>query len=171
VSRCSRMFKAIRKVATGRSRGATLTEVVISIVVLAFVVASVPTAMIVVHNMQAQQDERRVAEYLTRNQLEYIKSQCYHWGNVTGDCDYQRMNCQGYPVCYDKISFTENYYLEVVAVPIDKDTLQALPVLSGPTGPYVEDQGIQEITIYVMKSGQEIPVLVTTNYKVALGEE
>ncbi len=168
MSRCSRIFKAMRKVAAGRSRGATLTEIVIAIVVLSFVVASIPTAMIVVHNMQAQQDERRVAEFLTRNQLEYIKSQCYIWGNVTGDCEYQRMNCQGYPICYDTVEFTENYHLEVIAIPIDPITYEPLPEQSGP---YVNDQGIQEITIRVMKPGQTTPVLVTTNYKVALGEE
>lgn len=170
-----RKLRRIRRWALLRNaRGVTLTEVVIAIAVLAFVVASIPAAMIVVHNMQARQDERRVAEYLTRSQLEYIKSQCYIWGNVTGDCEYQRMNCQGYPICYDKVQFTENYYLDVVAVPIDKETYEPLPVLSGPSGPYVEDQGIQEITISVYTSrnpGSLTPVLVTTNYKVALGAE
>ena len=155
-------------------KGFTLTEVVIAIAVLGFVVASIPAAMIVVSKMQARQDERRVAEYLTRSELEYIKSQCYIWGNVTGDCEYQRINCMGYPICYDKVLFTENYYVDVVAIPIDKTTYQPLPVLSGPSGPYVEDQGIQEIIISVYSSrnpGETVPVLVTRNYKVALGEE
>jgi prepilin-type N-terminal cleavage/methylation domain-containing protein len=168
-------FRVVRRRALFRGRlGFTLTEIVIAIAVLAFVVASIPAAMIVVHNMQARQDERRVAEYLTRSQLEYIKSQCYIWGNVTGDCEYQRMNCQGYPICYDKVQFTENYYLDVVAIPIDKTTYQPLPVLSSPSGPYVEDQGIQQIVVSVYTTrnpGETTPVLVTTNYKVALGAE
>jgi len=171
--RLSHKFTWIRKLASGRSRGATLIEVVIAIVVLGFVVASIPTAMIVVHKMQAQQDERRVAEYLTRSELEYIKNQPYIWGNVTG--------YKGYPPLYDLVHFTENYFLKVVAIPIDKATYQPLDIKSRSCDhdpeescPYVEDQGIQEITISVYTSrnpGEMAPVLVTTNYKVALGEE
>jgi len=149
-------------------RGFTLTEVVIAIAVLGFVVASIPTALIVVSKMQARQDERRVAEYLTRSQLEYVKSQPYIWRNVTGDCVYK-----GYPPCYDKVQFAENYYIDVLAIPIYRDTYEPLPILSGPSGPYVEDEGIQEIFISVYGArnpGDMSPVLVTTNYKVALGE-
>ncbi len=163
-------FRGIRRRALLRdATGFTLTDVVIGIVVLTFVLASVPAAMITVHNMQARQDERSHAEYLTRSQLEYMKSQSYIWGNVTGDCVYK-----GYPPCYDKIEFAENYYLDVVAIPIDDTSYQPLPVLSGPNGPYVNDEGIQEIIISVYSTrnpGNLAPVLVTNNYKVALGEQ
>ena len=64
-------------------RGATLTEVVIAIVVLGLVVASVPTAIIAVHNFQARQRELRYAENLARSEFEYIKSQPYIPGNST----------------------------------------------------------------------------------------
>lgn len=166
----SHKFSWIRKVARGRSRGFTLTEVVIAIVVLALVVASIPATMIVVHKMQARQDERRFAEYLTRSQLEYIKSQPYNWGNVTGECP--RGCCEIYfPICYEKAPFTENYYLDFVAIPVNSITHEPLFDVESYSGGPVEDQGIQEITVYVYSSSKTEPVLVTTNYKVALGEE
>jgi Tfp pilus assembly protein PilV len=141
------------------SGGVTLVEVTIAIIVLALVVGAVLSAMVVVFNMQTHQDQQRIAEYLTRNQFEYIKTQPYIWGNVTGGSTWK-----GYPPHYDTVPFTQSYFLDVVAIPVDKDNYTALPVLPGPL---VEDQGIQKIIISVYSDRKSlVPVLVTTNYKV-----
>ena len=79
--RLSHKFTWIRKLASGRSRGATLIEVVIAIVVLGLIVASIPTAIMAVHNFQSRQRELRIAENLARSEFEYIKSQPYIPGN------------------------------------------------------------------------------------------
>jgi hypothetical protein len=79
------MFKRIvrlrRSGSFKRELGASLIEVVIAIVVLGLVVASVPAAIMAVHNFQARQRELRYAENLARSDFEYIKSQPYVPGN------------------------------------------------------------------------------------------
>jgi len=69
--------KLFKRALGGGSRGATLIEVVIAVVVLGLLVAAIPTAMVVVINAQTRQNEVRVAESLTRSELEYIKAQNY----------------------------------------------------------------------------------------------
>jgi type II secretory pathway pseudopilin PulG len=154
-----------RRVLLRSSVGFTLVEVVIAILLLALVVGGVLTTMVVVFNMQTRQDQQRIAEYLTRNEFEYIKAQPYIWGDVTSSPTQK-----GYPPYYDPVPSTENYYLDIVAIPIyasGEKYGEPLPVLFGPR---VEDQGIQEIIISVysgLKTENSAPVLVTTNYKVA----
>ena len=159
--------KYFRKTLCGRvllrsGVGFTLVEVAIAIALLGLVVGGVLTTMTVVFNMQTHQDQQRIGEYLTRNAFEYIKTQPYIWGNVTSSPTQK-----GYPPYYDPVPSTENYYLDTVAIPIDKVTYEPLPVLPGPR---VEDQGIQKIIVSVysgLKAENLAPVLVTTNYKVA----
>ena len=143
-------------------RGATLTEVVIAIVVIGFVVASVPAAMMAIHNAQFRQDELRIAESLTRNQFEYIKSQDYIWGNTT----------HTYPPVYDEVNPPlGSYFMDVMAYPIDPVTYARLdPAGKG----YVDDGGLQEIVITVYgfrtratQSGEYLPVIETKNYRAA----
>ena len=65
--------------------GASLIEVVIAIVVLGLVVASVPVAIMAVHNFQSRQREVRMAENLARSDFEYIKSQPYKPAYIPGN--------------------------------------------------------------------------------------
>jgi len=65
----------------GKSRGATLIEVTIAVVVLGLLLASIPAAIVVSINTQHRQYETRVAESLSRSQLEYIKARDYVAGS------------------------------------------------------------------------------------------
>ena len=71
--------KSIRR----SSRGATLVEVVIAIVVLSLITASVPPVLIMLNNSQFRWNEQTVAESLVRTQIEYIKGSPYIYGNAT----------------------------------------------------------------------------------------
>ena len=162
-----RYRKVSRRIPHGASRGFTLVEIAIAIVVIGFVVGSVLATMTVVFNMQTRQDKQRIAEYLTRNEFEIIKTLPYIWGNVTGNTSQL-----GYPPDYLALSLkmgiapvtTQDYWLDVAAIPVDKDDYTELPVLPGPL---VEDEGIQKIIIHVYSGLQSTkPLLVTTNYKV-----
>ena len=161
-----------RRVLLRSSVGFTLVEVVIAIALLGLVVGGVLTTMTVVFNMQARNDQQRTAEFLTRSEFEIIKSLPYISGNVTGNATQL-----GYPPDYAGLALklgigritTQNYSLDVVAIPIDNSTYQPLD-LACPTCDYVNDQGIQEIIISVysgLKKTGSAPVLVTTDYKVA----
>jgi type II secretory pathway pseudopilin PulG len=178
-----KLFKRnFRRAQRGTAEGFSLVEVAIAIVLLAIVVGGVLTAMTTVFNMQAHQDQQRIAEYLAKNEFEYINTLPYIWGNLTGSTSQ-------YPPQYDKVRSTQTsprdyYYLDVRAVPIgnssnpDRDCCpdhpcplppyEPLCVLHDPSGtPYVNDEGIQEIIISVYSGSHSSgPVLVTTNYKV-----
>jgi hypothetical protein len=160
VMRCKQVS---HKVPRGSSGGVALVEVVIAVLVLAILVGSVPAAMIAVSNAHFRANQIRIAENLTRNQFEYIKSHEYVWGNVT------------YPLVgygrYEPIPvYDASFGLTVDAWPIDPTTggnttkISELPVL-------YNDYGIQLITVTVYSFGQRREqsktLLVSTNYKVA----
>jgi type II secretory pathway pseudopilin PulG len=174
-----------RRVLLGKSVGFSLVEMVIAIALLAITVGGVLMAMTVVFKQEARQDQERTAEYLTRSEFEYIKSQPYSWGNDTGNGTRS-----GYPPQYLTLQNTQNYGLDVAAIPIGNSSnpnrdccgspcyqplpYQPLCILQDPSGNlYVNDEGIQEITISVYsykKTSGSAPVLVTTDYKVARWE-
>ena len=148
------------------SRGATLVEVTIALIVLAFLVGSVAAALLAASNAHFRSNEIRMAENLTRNEFEYIKSQDYKLGNVT----YPLVGEHGYQLILPDSGFG----LHVDAWPIDPTTgneiekdYGQLPVV------YKHDYGIQLITVEVYGLGQRYgepgakPLLVSTNYKVA----
>jgi hypothetical protein len=145
------------------TRGLTFVEIVVALVVVGFLVGSVPPAMIAIMNAQTRQEEKRIAEILTRNEFEYIKSQPYMWGNTTAPS----------PPYYHVVPAPiESFIIEVDAMPIDPKTYEPLLPPLGPSDPV--DLGIQEITITVYgyhlqsEDPEDLkPVLTTRNYKVA----
>jgi type II secretory pathway pseudopilin PulG len=117
------------------SRGATLVEVVIAVVVLGLITSSVPPVLILLNNQQFKWNEQTVAESLVRTQIEYLKGSPYIYGNATVPN----------PV-YEKVSYpTDGYSINVIAQPIhiDSGTQVHSPLPSG------QDEGIQEITVQV----------------------
>jgi prepilin-type N-terminal cleavage/methylation domain-containing protein len=128
------------------SRGFALTEVVVAVVILALILAAIPPVLVLILHSQFQWTEQRVAESLTRNQIEYIKAVGYIEGNVT----------------YPKPAYTavptpdETYDVIIIAQPIDSVTKEDLP--DG------EDEDVQKITIKILH-GDKL-VLQTVNYKV-----
>jgi type II secretory pathway pseudopilin PulG len=137
----------------GKSRGATLIEVTIAVVVLGLLLASIPAAIVVSINTQHRQYETRVAESLSRSQFEYIKAQDYTpWDKVCGWCA---------TMPYGKpLPSVENYIVQYESVPIS---------LAGEElGGGDEDSGVQKIVVNVFRdtpTGTK-PILETTNYKV-----
>ena len=148
------------------SRGATLVEVTIALIVLAFLVGSVPAAMLAVSNAHFRANEIRMAENLTRNEFEYIKSQDYKLGNVT----YPLVGKDGYQLILPDSGFG----LHVDAWPIYPSTGNEIEIDYGQLPVvYKHDYGIQLITVEVYGFGQRYgepgakALLVSTNYKVA----
>ena len=144
-----RMGRVCRKALLGSSRGATLVEVVIAVVVLGLITASVAPVLVLITKSQFSWSEQRVAESLTRNQMEYVKVAAYIPGNETSP-QYAEV-----PVPDD------SYDIVVVAQPIDPETKAELPLESEPD---VYDKGVQEITVSIYHVDRL--VLQTRNYKV-----
>ena len=55
-------------------RGATFVEVLIAIIVLTLVLASIPPVLLLITHSQFTWNEQRVAESISRNQVEYMKA-------------------------------------------------------------------------------------------------
>ena len=147
-----RIERCLRKNLLRNSSGVALTEVVVAIVVLALIVGSVPPVLLLITKSQFSWHEQRVAESLSRNQMEYVKVAMYEDGNAT------------YPLLpeYAEIDLSdealETYEIDIVAQPINPGTYN--PITSGP--PW--DLGLQEITVSIYHVDRLI--LRTTNYKV-----
>ena len=121
-------------------------EVVTALIVMGLLVASVPPSMIAIINYQTRQNEKRIAENIARNQIEYIKAQDYIWGNDT------------YPIRYDIIRPEINFGISVEAVPLSlsNDPETGNPWPADYWEPYTDeetgnvtifDEGVQEITV------------------------
>ncbi len=132
-----------RKALFSNSSGATLVEVIIAVVVLALITASVAPVLVLITKSQFSWTEQRVAESLTRNQIEYIKVATYIPGNQT------------LPQYAEVPTPDDTYDIDILAQPVDPVTRKQL--VAG-------DQGIQEITISIYHADKL--VLQTKNYKV-----
>lgn len=154
------------------SRGATLVEVTIAIIVLAFMVGSVPAAVLANLHTQSRANEIRVSENLTRSAFEYVKSQDY----IPGNASYPQYEI--IPVDVAGFGLT----VEVKPIKQEQGVVYATQEyydshLVGEVVLYDGDDGIQLITVKVygfgLRPGQsptEAPLLVSTNYKFAYGQ-
>ena len=154
----------------GHELGASLIEVVIAIVVLGLVVASIPTAIIAVHNFQSRQRELRYAENLARSEFEYIKSQPYKPGNSTlfnrfpsPYEDQTVMQAEDYSRLGGTY-FVNNYVYFVN--PTTNERFLATPQSIG------NESGIQEIVIWIwgVRGTDYVPIYTLSDYKTMTGE-
>jgi hypothetical protein len=139
--------------------GASLTEVVIAIVVLGLVVASVPLAIMAVHNFQARQRELRYVENLARSEFEYIKSQEYVPGN-SSQFRFPSPYLDQAVMQAEEPSLGGTYYVrnEVYLVIPGNLTTSQNPL---------DESGIQEIVIRIwgVRGTDYEPIYTYSNYK------
>ncbi len=134
-------------------------EVMIAIIVLGLIVASIPAAVMAIHNAQYKQNEQRIAENLARYEIEYIKSQNYVPGNATTIAEFNKAYDLGTPIRGGYIAMVDYY-------PINR--VDYTPYARGNSTAYVKDDGIQEIVVTVFgPRGQQLgPLYQTIDYKV-----
>jgi type II secretory pathway pseudopilin PulG len=149
------------------SRGSTLVEVVIAVVILGLITSSVPPVLILLNDQQFKWNEQTIAESLVRTQIEYIKGSPYIYGNATVPN----------PV-YEKVPVpSDGYSINVTARPIIIIPLPAPTPTPGPnpaptpihqyvnfSQPGAVDVGIQEITVQVYHLDKLL--ISVKNYKV-----
>jgi len=139
-----------REILGGNQRGSTFVEVLVALVVLGVIAAGVGPTILFNVRTTFEVKEQTIAEYLTRNQIEYLKASSYIAGNATNP----------YP-SYAVVPVPDStYQISLAAQPIrvDPDTLA-----HGPLGPG-EDEGIQEIEVEIRHVDKV--VLTTEFYKV-----
>lgn len=123
-----------------------LPEVVVAVIILALILVYVPPVLGLIVQAQFSWSEQRVAESLSRNQMEYVKVAGYIFGNETHPL----------PEYATVPTPDESYVVDVVAQPVDPGT--KAPLAAG------EDQGMQVVIVRIFHS--EEMVLETSNYKV-----
>ena len=139
-----RIKRICRKALFSNSSGATLVEVVIAVVVLALITVSVAPVLLLITKSNFSWSEQRIAESLTRNQMEYIKVASYIPGNGT------------LPQYAEVPTPDDSYDIDIFAQPVD-------PIDKSPL-PEGQDEGVQEITVTIKHVDRD--VLVTKSYKV-----
>jgi len=131
-----------------RLRGVTLPEVMIAVVVLGLLTATIPPLMVMMTKSEFSRNEHRIAESLTRNQIEYVKSLEYVVAaNETAPYGTVPVPNETYEIA-----------LDVRPVHVDPDTLEH-EYLS-----YGDDEGIQEVTVGIYHADRL--VTETMAYKV-----
>ncbi len=143
-----RVTRTFRRSFRARLRGFTLPEVVIAIVVLGLLTATIPPLMVMMTRAEFSRNEHRIAESLTRNQIEYVKSVGYR-ANATTTEPYATV-----PVPNE----TYEIELSVVAIHVDPVTLEHEVLPNG------QDEGMQEVTVGI--SHADRLVIETRAYKV-----
>ena len=150
------MWKVVKRIWCNslhrNSRGSTLVEVVIAVVILGLITSSVPPVLIMLNNQQFKWNEQTIAESLVRTQIEYIKGSPYIYGNTTVPN----------PVYATVPVPSDGYRINVTARPIIITPILAPTPTPGPNPAptpvhqYVDftqvgasDVGIQEITVQV----------------------
>jgi len=121
----------------------------IAVIVLGLLTAAVPPVMMMMTRSEFSRNEHRVAEYITRSQMEYVKSLDYIAANATAP----EPNYGTIPVPNTTYGIT----LAIQPVHIDPVTLAHAPLPDG------EDEGIQEVTVTVYHADRQ--VLATRGYK------
>jgi len=145
-----RIRDRLRRLIAVRASGATLVEVTIAVVVLGLLTAAVPPVMMMMTRSEFTRNEHRVAEYITRSQMELVKSRPYIAANATAP----EPNYGTIPVP----NTTYEIDLDIQPVRVDEDTRAHEPLPDG------EDEGIQEVTVTVYHA--ERLVLATRGYEV-----
>jgi type II secretory pathway pseudopilin PulG len=144
--RCKYIYSALRHDSTGT----TFVEVVIAIIVLGLITAAIAPTLMMINKAEFRRGEQKIAESLTRNQLEYIKSVPYIYGNLTDP----------YPAYTEVPAPDGSYDVELIVQPI---TINPVTQEHSPLDPG-QDEGIQEITVQIYHVDKM--VLETKNYKV-----
>jgi len=124
-----------------KEKGFTLIEVVLSLAILGIVASGFFVALASGSRGISMADEQATAESIARTQMEYVRGQDY--------IDYSEAS----HAVYVTTSAPATYSVVLSAVPFDPDTGQPYGE-SG--GVFVQDDGIQSITVIVVHNTVEV---------------
>lgn len=86
-----RLNSKVRKAFRGRSRGFTMIEVVIAMLLLGIIGVAVLTSLSYASTVLIMTDRRATAESLAKTQMEYVKSQNYTSAPTEGVANYTKI--------------------------------------------------------------------------------
>ncbi|MCJ7791593.1 MAG: type II secretion system GspH family protein [Dehalococcoidia bacterium] len=134
-----RLNSQVRKAFPGSSRGFTLIEVVIAMVLLGIIGVAVLSALSYASSVLIIVDRRATAESLAKSQMEYVKNQSYNSTQPGGIATYEEIT--PIPDGYTIGSFNRDDEIveDVIGIPWDSGNNTAL----------YEDNGLQKIKVII----------------------
>lgn len=135
-----RLNSKVRKAYRGRSRGFTMIEVVIAMLLLGIIGVAVLTSLSYASTVLIMTDRRATAESLAKTQMEYVKSQNYTSAPTEGVANYTKIT--DIPEGYTIWSVNRDGQLVdsvIIGIPWDSEN-----------STYVKyDLGLQKITVII----------------------
>jgi prepilin-type N-terminal cleavage/methylation domain-containing protein len=141
-----RLNSKVRKAFRGRSRGFTMVEVVIAMLLLGIIGVAVLTSLSYASTVLIITDRRATAESLAKTQMEDVKSQNYDPAPNGGVANYTKITVTDIPEGYTIWS------VNLDGVPDNgdhSDPIIAIPWDSGNNTDAYEDKGLQKITVII----------------------
>ncbi len=135
-----RLNSKVRKAYRGRSRGFTMIEVVIAMLLLGIIGVAVLTSLSYASTVLIMTDRRATAESLAKTQMEYVKSQNYTSAPTEGVANYTKIT--DIPVGYTIWSVNRDGQLVdsvIIGIPWDSENSTYLKY----------DLGLQKITVII----------------------
>lgn len=141
----ARLSSRIKSAFQGRSRGFTMIEVVIAMLLLGMVGMAVLTSLSYASTVLVTVDRRATAESVAKTQMEYVKSQGYFYAPKDGVAD-NYTKASGVPPGYTV--WTVNRDGQVVNGG-GNERIMGIPWDSGNNTAAYEDVGLQKITVVI----------------------
>jgi len=139
-----RLNSKVRKAFRGRSRGFTMVEVVIAMLLLGIIGVAVLTSLSYASTVLIITDRRATAESLAKTQMEYVKSWNYTSAPTNGVANYTKITDipDGYTIgSINRDGDDVNYGGD--------DPIIAVPWDSGNNTAVKYDEGLQKITVII----------------------
>jgi prepilin-type N-terminal cleavage/methylation domain-containing protein len=138
-----RLNRRARKAFRGSSRGFTLIEVVIAMLLLGMIGVAILGSLSYASTILITVDRRATAESLAKTQMEYVKSQNYSSAPYGGIANYTKItDTPGYTICS----------VNRAGQPVNcgsSDLVIGIPWASGNNNATNNDTGLQKITVII----------------------
>lgn len=149
-----RLNRQVRKAFQGRSRGFTLIEVLIALVLMGTIAIAVLGALSTASLALVAADKRATAESLARSQMEFVKNQGYSPAPTAGVGNYTKI--PGVPPGYSICSCNRTDQ------PVNcgaGDLVIGVPWDSGNNTDVYKDEGLQRIKLVIEHDGKVVITL------------
>ena len=141
-----RLNSKVRKAFRGHSRGFTMVEVVIAMLLLGIIGIAVLTSLSYASTVLIMTDRRATAESLAKTQMEYVKSQNYTSAPTQGVANYTKITVTDIPEGYtiwsvnrDGDAVNDGGNDPIIGIPWDSENSTYLKY----------DLGLQKITVII----------------------
>ncbi|HEY4712142.1 MAG TPA: type II secretion system protein [Dehalococcoidia bacterium] len=142
-----RLSSQVRRAFQGSSRGFSLIEVLIAIVLIGIVAIAILSALSTISTTLVVADERTTAESLARRQMEYVKNQVYNPASALNNYNPTYQKISGIPEGYSlwSVNSTGVLVAEIIGIPWDSEINR----------PVDTDNGLQKVALVIIHKDKQ----------------